>query len=116
MKTLRIGYLNLPWVLDSELPVLLGFIAGWDVPSIKICSYLRMMGEKYDGKLITGFVDVDYATRIFTQFKITDFPSLLGIDGGKPLKPLIGVKTLSEVEEYIQYIFGVLPYSPMEKY
>ena len=116
MKPLRIGYLNFPWVYEADLPVLLAFGAEWDTDSLYRWRNLEHISEKYDGKLIIGFVDIEYARGIFSKFKITDFPTLIAIDCGKELKPMVGLKYVDDIEEYIQYIFGVLPYSPMEQY
>ncbi len=117
MKPLRIGYLNFPWVIEEcKLPVLLAFGAEYDIKSLRLWQCLEGISQKYDGKLVVGFVDIEYARGIFSKFNIVEIPTIIGIDGGKSLKPAVGIRWQKDVEEYINYVFGVLPYSPIEKY
>ncbi len=116
MKPLRIGYLNYPWVYESELPVVLAFGAEWDLKSLRFWGMIERMSVKYDGMVVFGFVDIEYARGIFSEFDIVKFPAIVGIDNGKAFRTIQNVKTQTEIERYIDYMFGVLPYSPMEKY
>ncbi len=116
MKVFRIGYLNYPWLFTADLPVFLFLGADWDEKSLRLMPFLEEISQKYDQKLIVGYVDVEYACKIFTELGITEIPSVIGIDSGKTLTPVLGVRCKKDLENYVNYIFGVLPFSPIEQY
>lgn len=111
MKPLKIGLLNFECsVLRSELPVLLVFGAVWDADSRQLYSQLERIGEKYDGKLITGIVDYDYVPDIFSEYEVYDIPTAMIIEDGREFKRRFGYKGLKTLENFLNYFFGVLPY------
>ena len=116
MKVFRIGYLNYPWLFTVDLPVFLFLGADWDERSLHLMPFLEEISQKYDQKLIVGYVEVEYACKIFTELGIAEIPSVIGIDSGKILKPVLGVRYKRDLENYVNYIFGVLPYSPIDQY
>ena len=97
-------------VLNAKLPVLLVFGAEWDIPSIKLSYQLERMGEKYDGKLIPGFVDIDYCIEIFCEWGIKDIPTSVFFENGKLFnKQIVGYHGSDTLQTLVNQFYGVLP-------
>ena len=111
MRPLRINPFNFECaVLNAELPVLLIFGAGWDIPSIKLSEQLERMGKKYDGKLIPAFAEIDYCIEIFCEYGIQEVPTTVFFENGKLFnKQIVGYHGSNTLEKLVYQFFGVLP-------
>ena len=106
MRPLRIGYLNFPSaVLESKLPVLLIFGAMWDQRSREMFHIIDMYGNTYDGKIVMGKVDIDYATELFFKYEVTKMPTAIFFEHGKPFKSAL-VEYIDDLDDYINEFFS----------
>lgn len=110
MKPLRIGLLNFNSVINSELPALLVFGAVWDRGSRVMYDLLERAGEDFDGKIITGKVDYDYAPDIFSDYGIYEIPTMAFFEDGKMVMSQSGYNGTKDMKFFIEKFYGVLPY------
>lgn len=108
MKPIRIGLLNFESVLENELPVLLIFGATWDFQSNTLFFVLDQIAEKYDGHIITGKVDYDYAPDLFGRCGIKAMPTMVFFEDGKEIMRQEGMHdSRRDIEYFVRRFYGV---------
>ena len=80
------------------------FWATWCGPCKKIGPYIEQLGEKYDGQVIVGKVDVDDNDELAMRFGVRNIPTVLFIKDGQVVDKQIGAAPLAMLEEKIQKI------------
>lgn len=111
MRPLKISLLTFESaVLQSQLPVLLVFGAMWDIDSLHLFKQLEWYGEKFDGKMKTGIVDIDYVPDIFIDYEVYDIPTMIIFEDGKPFERRVGYHDQHDIDKYLYRFFGYLPY------
>ncbi len=112
MKPLKVNLLSYEWLLEKswKTPVLLVFGGMWDYNSRFIYDYLGTVAEKYGEKLITGIVDCDYVPDVFSDFEVSEIPTVMIIEDGKEFKRITKVLYANDVDKLLDYFFGALPY------
>ena len=68
------------------------------------------LAEKYDKMLLIGFVEHEQSPDLFTMHEISELPTVIIFEDGKPYRPLVGEYTIQKVEAYIRRFFGLYPY------
>ena len=115
MNPLKINLLNFESsVLQSDVPVLLVFGAVWDEDSRLLFYQLDEFAEKLDGKLKTGIVDLDYVPDIFYDYEVYDIPTMMIFEDGVPFESKIGYRDSRDMEDFLFYFFGYLPFPRRE--
>ena len=111
MKPIRIGNMNYDQCVNqTRIPIMLVYGGIWDSHSRQLFSQLDTLAEKYDKILLIGIVEHEYAPDLFTKHEITDLPTVIIFEDGKPYHPLVGEYTRRKVEAYIRRFFGLYPY------
>jgi thioredoxin 1 len=89
-------------VLESTLPVLLDFWAGWCNPCRMIAPSIEQLATAYDGKVRVGKVDVDAEAELAGRFNIISIPTLIVFKGGSIAAQKVGALPKHEIEALIK--------------
>jgi len=89
-------------VLESPLPVLLDFWAGWCNPCRMIAPSIEQLAAAYDGKVRVGKVDVDAEAELASRFNIISIPTLMVFKNGALAAQKIGALPKHEIESLIK--------------
>jgi thioredoxin 1 len=92
-------------VIESPVPVLLDFWAGWCNPCRMIAPSIEQLAESYSGKVKVGKVDVDSEAELAAQFNIISIPTLIVFKGGSIAAQKVGAFPKHEIEAMLK---GVL--------
>jgi thioredoxin 1 len=76
---------------------ILRFTASWCGP----CKMLAKNLESVKSEMPIEVVDIDVHPEVATEFGIRGVPTLVMIEDGKENKRLVGMRTLKELEEWI---------------
>jgi len=89
-------------VLESDLPVLVDFWAGWCMPCIIVAPTVEKIAKEYDGKLKVCKLNVDEAPRTASTYGIMSIPTLAIFKNGEVVDKIIGVASKSDFEAAIK--------------
>jgi len=88
-------------VLESSLPVLIDFWAGWCQPCHMIAPIVEEITADYEGKVKVGKVDVDANQQLAANYGLRSIPTLLLFKNGKVVDISIGVVPKQQVAQMI---------------
>ena len=88
-------------VLQSDLPVLVDFWAGWCGPCKMIAPVLDELAGIYEGKVKIAKMDVDANQEVPAQMGIRGIPTLTLFKGGKQLATVTGHRSKAQLVEFI---------------
>jgi thioredoxin 1 len=77
-------------VLESELPVLVDFWAGWRGPGKMIASIVEDFASEYQGRLKVTKADYDACPTISGMFRVMSIPTLMVSRGGRSSGTVVG--------------------------
>ncbi|KAL5216034.1 hypothetical protein ABZP36_007435 [Zizania latifolia] len=72
-------------VLQSELPVLVDFVADWCGPCRLIAPFVDWASEEYEGRLKIVKIDHDANPQLIAEYKVYGLPTLILFKNGKEL-------------------------------
>ena len=93
-------------VLESEVPVLVDFWAGWCAPCRIIAPVVQEIAEEYEGRAKVVKLDVDANPNVAMNFGIRSIPTLLFFKDGRPVDQLIGVGPTRALTERMDGLVG----------
>jgi thioredoxin 1 len=88
-------------VLESDIPVLVDFWAGWCAPCKAIAPVLEDLAREYDGKVKIVKVDVTACEDTAVQYNIRNIPALLVFKGGEVVAQQVGAQPRSKLVAFI---------------
>ena len=88
-------------VLQSELPVLVDFWAGWCAPCLMIAPTLENIAQTYKDKMKVRKLNVDENPRTPAKYGIMSIPTLLLFKQGELKETLVGALPQDKIVEAI---------------
>lgn len=88
-------------VLNSNLPVLVGFWAPWCAPCNTIPPMLQELIDDYFGKVKVVQVKVDENPEMTEEFRISSIPTLILFEKGKMVGKRTSADTKEDVAEWL---------------
>ncbi|RLM73483.1 thioredoxin X, chloroplastic [Panicum miliaceum] len=91
-------------VLESELPVLVDFVADWCGPCRLISPVVDWASEEYDGRLKIVKIDHDANPQLIEEYKVFGLPALILFKNGKevPGSRREGAITKDKFKQYLE--------------
>lgn len=77
-------------VVESEIPVLVDFWAGWCAPCRMIAPAVEQVAASYAGRVKVGKLDVDENQKVAMAYNIRSIPTLLVFRGGQVVEQRVG--------------------------
>ncbi len=111
MKPIKVGLKNYDFCVNqTRIPVLLVFGGFYETYSRRIYELIDYLADKYDKMLLIGVVEHEYTPELFTRNEITEIPTLIIYEDGKPYNRISGQIDEKQIEAYIRRFFGLFPY------
>ena len=85
-------------VLQSDLPVLVDFYAGWCGPCRMLAPVMQQLAEEYAGKVKMVKLNVDQSPELASSFGINRIPALLYFQGGQVKGSSVGLASKADLE------------------
>lgn len=92
-------------VVKSPQPVLIHFWAPWAGPCRLQAPALAEVAKQYRGRVKFGKIDVDASPKLTEQFKVTDVPTLILLEGGKETLRVKGLQSKEKLAELLDKKF-----------
>ena len=89
---------------SSEKPIIVDFWAPWCEPCKTLGPILEKVVNEANGAVIMAKINIDEAQEIAAQMQIRSVPTVVAFVGGMPVDAFAGVKTETEVKEFITKI------------
>ncbi|OEL19363.1 Thioredoxin X, chloroplastic [Dichanthelium oligosanthes] len=91
-------------VLESELPVLVDFVADWCGPCRLIAPVVDWASEEYDGRLKIVKIDHDLNPDLIEEYKVYGLPTLILFKNGQevPGSRREGAITKDKLKQYLE--------------
>lgn len=93
-------------VLNADVPVLVDFWAEWCGPCQLIAPVIDELATEYAGRIKVGKVDVDKCPNISARFGVSNIPTVIVFQGGRPVERIVGAKTKRDYKAVVDAKLG----------
>jgi thioredoxin 1 len=94
-------------VLNSDKPIFVDFWATWCGPCKMLAPVIETVSQNLEGKVEIAKVDVDQNPQISQTYGITNIPTMILFDKGKPVGKLVGFRPADQIEASIKGALGL---------
>lgn len=91
-------------VLESNLPVLVDFYAGWCGPCKMLDPTIELLAEAYLGSIIVAKLNVDSNEDITSEYAVSSIPTILLFKNGKVVEKIIRANPMKTYQSAIEKI------------
>jgi thioredoxin 1 len=91
-------------VLNSEVPVLVDFWAGWCPPCRMIAPIIEELAKEYEGKVKIAKLNVDENPTKAIEYKVMSIPNLKFFKEGKVVDEIVGAVPKEQIKTKIEKI------------
>lgn len=88
-------------VLDSKIPVFVDFWAPWCGPCRMVGPIVEELAKKHNGKMKFVKVNVDDASKLSAEYKITGIPMMAVFKKGKMAEQVVGAYPKEDLDKFI---------------
>ena len=85
-------------VIQSEVPVLVDFWAGWCQPCLMLAPVVEELVQEYGPRIRLAKLDVDANPNIAGKFGVMSIPTLILFKGGQAVQRLVGFQPKSSLK------------------
>ena len=89
-------------VLQSSVPVLLDFTAGWCQPCKAVAPIVAELAGEYEGRVKVGKVDIDEAPGTAQKYGIRGVPTLMVVKGGEVFDKIVGAVPKAKIVALVE--------------
>jgi thioredoxin len=93
-------------IKKAEKPVLVDFYGLWCGPCQILSPILEKLEEEFEDRVIFAKVDTDASPKISQKMGITNLPTVLYFEKGKPIAGFIGARTDEEIKSWLQEVLA----------
>lgn len=91
-------------VLESEIPVLVDFYAGWCMPCRMLAPVLEKLAREFEGRVKVLKVDVEAELPLAGSWGINAVPTLLLFEGGRVRDTVQGLVSPTELQARLERV------------
>lgn len=84
-------------VLQSQLPVLVDFFAGWCPPCKLLAPIIEELAQELQGKVKIAKLNIDEAQNIAGRYQVMSVPTMIVFEDGKEKKRIIGLRNKADL-------------------
>ena len=89
-------------VLNSDIPVLVDFWAGWCGPCKMLAPTIAELAEEYEGKVKVGKFNIDEDASVAMQYGVASIPTVLLFKNGEVVDKSIGFVPKADIETMLK--------------
>ena len=85
-------------VLESEIPVLVDFWAGWCGPCKMLAPTIAELAKEYEGKVKVGKVNIDEFSSLAIKYGVASIPTVILFKNGQAADKSVGFVPKAAIE------------------
>ena len=86
-------------VIESALPVLVDFTAGWCGPCKMLDPIVKQLAQDWEGKIKVAKLDVDDNPNLAMEYQVMGIPTLLLFKDGQPVERVTGYQPKDRLQK-----------------
>jgi thioredoxin 1 len=91
-------------VLESEIPVVVDFMAPWCGPCKMIAPILKKLEQEYSGRVKFVELDTDQYSALSAQYGVQKIPNLTFFKNGEIVDQLVGFLSAGQITQSVEKV------------